>query len=225
MILVKPSFEILHMTERPLHLIERAGRTCYKSEDKINIDSAGKFSRMILKRGHDSVLEHATATVRIICDRGVSHEIVRHRLASYSQESTRYCNYKGGVEFIIPPWVTVADGTYEEGEKSAIKGQNKDNIGPETALWIKAMAQAESNYLNALNAGWKPEQARSLLPNSLKTEIIMTANLREWRHFFKLRTATTAHPQMREIAIPMLKAFAGEIPVIFNDLMETLANE
>jgi thymidylate synthase (FAD) len=221
MILVKPSAEILCITNRPLQLIERAGRTCYKSEDKIIVTSAGNFVEMILKRGHDSVLEHASATVRFICDRGVSHELVRHRLASYSQESTRYCNYKGGVAFIIPPWVVIEPGEYA-GTKSKVPisaytderlGSKCDNI-----LWAKTLMEAELSYLALLHIGWKPEQARSVLPNSLKTEIVMTANFREWRHFFKLRTAPATHPQMREITIPLLLEFQKRIPIIFDDI-------
>lgn len=195
--LIKPSTEILAITPNALKLIEAAGRTCYKSEDKITITSAGNFVAMILNRGHDSVLEHASATVRFICDRGVSHEIVRHRIASYSQESTRYCNYGGkDIVLIHPPGLT------EEQE-----------VRREELYWrIQALYDLE------ISEGLRPEIARGLLPNSLKTEIVMTANLREWRHFFKLRTAPAAHPQMRELTIPLLAKFQREVPVIFDDL-------
>ena len=135
---------------------------------------------MILKRGHESVLEHASATARFICDRGVTHEIVRHRIASYSQESTRYCDYEGGhVAFVIPPWVDVEPGECDFSEIRDIAGME----------WFNHMLDAEQAYKTLREGGWRPEQARSVLPNSLKTEIVMTANLREWRHFFKLRTA------------------------------------
>jgi len=212
MLLVKPSADILGITEFPLHMIELAGRTCYKSEDKITQDSAPKFAEMILKRGHESVVEHASATVRFICDRGVTHEIVRHRLASYSQESTRYCDYNGGhVSFILPPWCTLPDGIFNFDDKI-------DFVSDAESTWYWAMINAERNYRNLREAGWKPEQARSVLPNSLKTEIVMTANLREWRHFFKLRTSAAAHPQMREVAIPLLLAMKERIPVLFDDL-------
>lgn len=164
----------------PLGIIERAGRTCYKSEPK----GDPAFVKMILKRGHESVLEHASATFRIVCDRGISHEIVRHRLASYSQESTRYCNYsqeRFGKE------ITVIKPPMELG-------------CPEFAPWLAAVQQAEDSYFAMLDAGCKPEIARSVLPTCLKTEIVMTANFREWRHFLKLRTAPAAHPQMQVVA-------------------------
>ena len=278
---IKPSFEII-TEENPLLKIELCGRVCYKSEDKMTVDSSERFVKSLIKRGHESVLEHAefivkcdsndagifdmvceaiercygerimlrstqsgtrniisgnvrmwrdfmrqcgklqvkprlltlfsgvlfddvnptikteettatfickeslqgkevdvhrTETVRLIVDRGVSHEIVRHRVASYSQESTRYCNYGGGVTFITPPYAS-----YE---------------------WYKAMEYAEKAYIRMIEKGMKPQEARSVLPNSTKTELIMTTNIENWKHFFELRTATAAHPQMREIAIPL----------------------
>ena len=180
--------------------VERAGRTCYKSEDRITADSAERFVRTLVKSGHESVLEHEKVTVRIVCDRGVSHEIVRHRLASYSQESTRYCNYgkAGEVTFIRPCFWMPGSPAY--------------------AAWHAAVEYAEHAYLALLDAGAKPQEARSVLPNSLKTEIVMTCNLREWRHFFRLRTSKAAHPQMREIAIPMLRRFQQMIPAVFEDI-------
>jgi thymidylate synthase (FAD) len=210
MLLVKPSAEILYINTEALQLVEAAGRTCYKSEDKITVDSAPKFAEMILKRGHESVVEHASATVRFICDRGVTHEIVRHRLASYSQESTRYCDYNGGhVAFVIPPWVDIRPGEYSG---------SVPQMTPQEFGWFTAMGAAEQTYKALREQGWKPEQARSVLPNSLKTEIVMTANLREWRHFFRLRTSAAAHPQMREVATPLLAAMKERIPVLFDDL-------
>lgn len=184
-----------------LKQIELAGRTAYKSEDKITQDSAKDFVKMILSRGHESVLEHQFVTVRVICDRGVSHEIVRHRLASYTQESTRYCNYTKGK---FGNELTTIKPCFFEGEKYEI--------------WRNAMEDAETHYNNLIKAGATPQEARSVLPNSLKTEIVITMNLREWRHFFTLRTSKAAHPQMREIAIPMLKEFKKLIPVIFEDI-------
>lgn len=209
MILSKPSAEILAITPNAMQLIEKAGRTCYKSEDKITPDSANKFIEMIIKRGHDSVLEHASASVRFICDRGVSHEIVRHRIASFSQESTRYCDYNNGhVEFIIPEWTEIEAGVYDT---------DWDYVGND-AQWLSAMWDTEQRYKTLRANGWRPEQARSVLPNALKTEIVMTANIREWRHFFKLRTAPAAHPQMREVAIPLLEKFKQELPILFMDI-------
>lgn len=188
-----------------LRRLERFGRTCYKSEDRITNDSATAFVKMILKNGHETVLEHEKVTVRIVCDRGVTHEIVRHRLASYSQESTRYCNYgkdKFGNE------ITVIDPCFWQGES------NKEKYN----IWKKAMENSAVAYMELLKLGATPQEARSVLPNSLKTEIVMTMNLREWRHFFKLRTSQAAHPQMYEISRPMLDEFKKMIPVIFDDI-------
>lgn len=217
--LIRPSTEILHIPECAVQLIELAGRTCYKSEDRITPDSASNFAKSILQRGHESVIEHATATVRFICDRGVSHEIVRHRLASYSQESTRYCDYANGhVAFVIPPWcIELPEGLCESLDSSTYA---KDSA---TKCWLTHMRICEAEYLNLRDKGWKPEQARSVLPNSLKTEIVMTANLREWRHFFRLRTSSAAHSQMREVAIPLLKQMQAVIPVIFDDIGRDLS--
>jgi thymidylate synthase (FAD) len=182
-----------------LKSIERTGRTCYKSEDKITPDSAKRFVTGILKSGHESVIEHEKITVRIICDRGVSHELVRHRIGSYSQESTRYVNYtKKGIQFIRPCFFVGGSIEYKQ--------------------WCYVMTQAELVYNDLISLGAKPEEARSVLPNSTKTEIVVTFNLREWRHFFKLRTSRKAHPQMREITIPLLHEFKSRIPVIFDDI-------
>jgi len=213
MLLVKPSIEILATTYLPLNLIEKAGRVCYKSEDKITETSNADFTTMILKRGHESVIEHATATVRFICDRGVSHEIVRHRLASYSQESTRYCDYVDGhLMYVLPPWINIEPGEYDYSDGPGECATSADSI------WFNHLLRTECHYKDLRECGQKPEQARSVLPNSLKTEIVMTANLREWRHFFKLRTAPAAHPQMREVAIPLLAEMKRRMPVIFNDI-------
>lgn len=204
--IINPSFEIYKniSAEDILKNIEKFGRVCYKSESRITENSANSFVQRIIKRGHESVIEHEKITVKIICDRGVSHEIVRHRIASYSQESTRYCNYtddKFGKEltFIRPCF-------WEQNSK-------KYNI------WYKQMESVEKNYFSLIDLGSTPEQARSILPNSLKTEIVITMNLREWRHFFKLRTSLKAHPQMREISLPLLNAMSNYLPMIFSDLL------
>lgn len=201
---IKPYFEILSEVEgnKILKNIEICGRTCYKSENLITDASAAVFVENILKRGHESVIEHEKVTVRIVCDRGVSHEIVRHRIASYSQESTRYCNYqkdKFGNELTF------------------IKPMFWEENSPEYNIWYDTMQKIEENYMQLINMGAKPQEARSILPNSLKTEIVVTMNLREWRHFFKLRTSEAAHPQMREIAGMILKEFKNLIPIIFDD--------
>ncbi|MCL2605493.1 MAG: FAD-dependent thymidylate synthase [Defluviitaleaceae bacterium] len=204
--IIPPSFEIVGSPDGAeiLKNIERAGRTCYKSEDLITEDSAETFVRRILKRGHESVIEHDKATVKIICDRGVTHEIVRHRIASYSQESTRYCNYakdKFGNEltFIRPFFWAEDERKYE--------------------VWRETMQKIEDAYMELLTLGATPEEARSILPNSLKTEIIVTMNLRSWRHFFKLRTDAASHPQMREVARPLLDVFKRLVPVVFEDIV------
>lgn len=188
-----------------LKRIEECGRVCYKSEDKITEDSAMGFVANLVKMGHEAVLEHVSITVKFICDRGVSHEIVRHRMASYCQESTRYCNYSkdgfGREITVIKPCFLEEDSTPYQ-------------------IWKHACQDAEDAYFNLLLSGCIPQEARAVLPNSLKTEVIMTANLREWRHFLKLRCSSAAHPQMREVAGQLLHMMRSEIPVVFDDIKE-----
>ena len=203
---IRPGYEILDEIDGDeiLRKIETIGRVCYKSEDKITGQSSERFVENIIKSGHESVIEHEKISVRIICDRGVSHEIVRHRIASYSQESTRYCNYykdKFGKELTV------------------IKPIFWDESSEEYKLWYKTMQNIEDSYNKMIEMGAKPQEARSILPNSLKTEIVVSMNLREWRHFFKLRTSIKAHPQMREVACGLLDEFKKRIPVIFDDIM------
>ena len=203
MIITDPSVEILTPINgrEILEIIESCGRVCYRSV--ASCGSAEKFVKAIVDRGHDAVLEHYNITVKFVCDRGVSHEIVRHRLASYCQESTRYCNYAGDrfgneLTFIRPCFW--------------------DSMSQEKSIWVEAMKNAEKAYMELIEAGAKPEHARSVLPNSLKTELVMTANLREWRHFLKLRTAPDAHPQMRQVACMLLEQFRKTIPVVFDEI-------
>ena len=188
-------------TDAVYKFIELCGRTCYKSSPNDKITSE-KFIRNLIKLGHESVLEHYSVSFIITCDRGVSHELVRHRLASYSQESTRYCNYGGkDIEFIKPK--DIEDGSVEY------------------EIWKLQCERCELAYNNLIKAGAKPETARSVLPNSLKTEIVMTANLREWRHFLKLRSEGITgkpHPDMKEIADMILKIFQQTLPVIVEDI-------
>ena len=199
---ISPYFEIITPVDREevYRHIELCGRVCYKSEGNIDEGSAERLIRSMLARGHESPIEHFSISVRVICDRGVSHEWVRHRLASYSQESTRYCNYAkdkfgGEITFIKPA---------------------KLNCGtPEYEAWARAMENAERSYFGLLKMGVAPETARSVLPNSLKTEFICTMNLREWRHFFALRTAPAAHPDMRAVAEPLYEEFKRLLPVFF----------
>ena len=205
--IIKPSIIIESEIEgkKILKHIEKAGRVCYKSEGNITEESAQTFIGNIVKRGHESVIEHYSITVRVICDRGVTHEIVRHRIASYSQESTRYCNYssnKFGNE------LTYIEPCFWKGEEDEKKME----------IWLETMAYVEKKYMELIEAGATPQEARSILPNSLKTEIVMTMNLREWRHFFKLRTSKAAHPQMKEVAVMILKEFKSKIPVLYDDI-------
>lgn len=209
--IIKPDIEIIDMEdyETITRKIEKIGRVCYKSEGKISDESAERFIRNLIKSGHESVIEHESVTVRMICDRGITHEIVRHRIASYSQESTRYCNYMGdkfGNE------ITVID----------IAGGFEYDLDNETDLkkyeaWMRAMENAEKSYFEMLELGATPQEARSVLPNSLKTEIVMTMNLRAWRNFFRLRCDSHAHPQMREVANIALRVFKEKLPVFFCD--------
>lgn len=225
--IIRQSWEFLMMTvpdgDGILRLIEQAGRTCYKSEDKITPDSAKAFVKRMLASGHHSVIEHPSIAVRIITDRGVTHEIVRHRLASYSQESTRYCNYgisNRGMAVILPVWMYecgIQEGEYSTTDDRKLR-KIMNQAGTGYRYWITAMFEAEALYNTLLQHEWTPQQARSVLPNSLKTEIVMTCNIREWRHFFNLRCSPAAHPQMRELALSMLKGFKAEIPVLFDDL-------
>lgn len=190
-----------------LEKIEKVARTCYKSEGKIQEGSAAKMVASLIKSGHEAMLEHVSVTVKFVVDRGISHELVRHRLASFAQESTRYCNYSkddfgSEITFIIPEYLDY---------KSA--GWN---------TWKETMKACEDSYFKLLDIGLTPQEARAVLPNSLKTEVVMTANLREWRHFFKLRALGTTgkpHPQMLEVTVPLLEDFKQMIPVVFDDLV------
>lgn len=213
--LIKPSYRIESSPVDPCKTLERIGRTCYKSKDRITDGSAEEFCRMILKRGHLSVFEHVSFTVRFIVDRGVSHELVRHRLAAYSQESTRYCSYHGGVAFIVPPWVNIEPGKYDNECPYHVSDTDWSKADQE---WFGAMAEAAISYKTLTREGWTPQQARSVLPNSLKTEIVATMNLRQWRHVLELRTAPSAHPQMREVMVPLLEELQSLYPVLFEGI-------
>ena len=202
--IVEPSVEIITPIdgEEIIKHIEKVGRVCYKSEDKISKESGKKFVEGIIKRGHESVIEHYNITVKFVTDRGVSHEIVRHRIASYAQESTRYCNYskdKFDTEITI---VKPVDLEYNDAYLE----------------WHDLCNHAERAYFSMLDKGYKPQVARSVLPTCLKTEIMVTMNLREWRHFIKLRSSKAAHPDIRILAIDLLKQFKEKIPVIFDDI-------
>lgn len=217
--IIKPKFEIMSDIDgmEILKQIEKVGRTCYKSEDRITDDSCIRFVKDILTRGHEAVIEHFNVTVRLTNDRGVSHEEVRHRIASYAQESTRYCNYSKEKFGSGVTYIDITGGMKLDPKMCEAKLTEKqfDAIYQE---WWDACRDAERHYLRMLELGASPQIARSVLNNSTKTEICITMNIREWRHFFKLRTGKAAHPQMREIAILLLMAFKKQIPVLFDDI-------
>lgn len=201
--IITPSFEIIAHTPHLTKVIEKAIRVCYKSEDRIEDGSDVKIIEAIKSNNHESCLEHGAITVRFICDRGVTHELVRHRLSAYSQESTRYCNYGKGK---FGNEITVIEPFFFIGNDHAY------------LLWSDACLSTEKQYMALLDGGAKAQEARSVLPNSLKTEIVMTANPREWRHVFKLRTSNAAHPQIRQIMCPTLEVFRNKWPVLFGDV-------
>lgn len=217
MISIKPSYIIESEIngEELLQQIEKVGRTCYKSEDKITPDSSKKFVSGLIKNGHEAMIEHNAITVRFICDRGVSHEIVRHRIASFGQESTRYCNYSKDK---FSNQINAIDITKGIELDTKMKDLSQEAIKSIIDEWVLAMEDAEKHYMKMIELGATPQIARSVLPTSVKTEIVVTMNLREWRHFFKLRTPVNAHPQMRELAIPLLEDFKKLIPCVFDDI-------
>lgn len=216
MIIIEPYYKILTPISEggvdELRRIEEAARTCYKSSnDTGDIQKTKDLVKRLIDSGHEAMLEHSQLSVKFVCDRGVSHEIVRHRLCSFAQESTRYCNYSkakfnSGITVISPSWHT-------------------DNCdGPTTMAylaWFSSCLKAEQKYLEMLEHGLTPQQARGVLPTSLKTEIVVTGNYREWRHMLKLRTAKDAHPDIRLLMCPLLKELKEKLPIIFDDIEET----
>lgn len=207
--IIKPAVEFINKPdwEKAMKTIELCGRTCYKSEHRITDNSAKVFIKNLIKRGHEAVLEHFSFTVKFICDRGITHQIVRHRLSSFCQESTRYCRYDDDkfdnqISVIKPCFFEPGDNFYE--------------------LWKQSCEQSEKAYFDLLEKGAKPEEARSVLPNSLKTELVMTTNIREWRHFLKLRSSAAAHPQIRELAYMLLVLCDYENNVLFQDIQPSV---
>ena len=205
--IIQPSVEIMSAVDGQeiLRHLEIVGRTCYKSEGLITDTSAETFVRKLIARGHEAIIEHESISVRFICDRGVSHELVRHRLASYAQESQRFCNYSksqfnGEITVIKPCFLMEDTEAYLE--------------------WEWTMHRAECAYFELLDIGLSPQEARCVLPNSLKTEVVMTANLREWRTVLRLRCSKAAHPQMREVMLMLLEKLHAAIPVVFDDIYE-----
>ena len=218
--MIKSSAEILTKISEggieELKLIELIGRTCYKSEDKIaeNGSTAKRFVKRLIKDGHEAMLEHSLLTVKFTVDRGITHELVRHRLFSFAQESTRYCNYSNNkfgreLTFIMPCYFLDEGGDFKNPNQYAI--------------WKKLCLDSEKAYLSLLDAGCTPQEARAVLPNSLKSEIIVSGNYREWRHFFNLRAAEvtgSVHPQMKEVTVPLLEDVCNKIPIVFDDILE-----
>ncbi|RGF78649.1 FAD-dependent thymidylate synthase [Faecalibacterium sp. OF04-11AC] len=228
--IVEPKYEILtDISEggiKELQQIERVARVCYKSEDKITPDgeSAKKLVGFLVKQGHEAMLEHSQLSVLFTCDRAIANELVRHRIASFAQESTRYCNYStekfGGELSFIRPYYIPCEPT-EKAIKAA--SSSEDFIKLETDYqihnaWYWSCDDAEKRYKILITNGLRPEQARCVLPLCLKTEIVVTANYREWRNIFKLRTPAAAHPQMRELMCPLLHELQKKIPVVFDDI-------
>lgn len=205
--IVRPSAELLWITPDAEQMIELAARTCYKSEDKITTESSKELIRKLIKSGHHAMIEHASASLRFVCDRGVSHEFVRHRPPSYAQESTRYCNYsidKFGNEITV---------IYPPGLENNLLAHN---------AWTRACMSAEEEYLRMIELKIPPQIASSVLPNCLKTELVCTTNLREWRHIFSLRTSKAAHPQIKEIMLMALSILNKQCPIVFEDIVNPL---
>ncbi len=196
--LIKPSYEILECPTDALLKIERAARICYKSEDLITAGSAEKLVRSLIKREHGAMLEFGGwLAVRFVSNRGFTHEMVRHRLCSFAQESTRYCNYSKGK---FGGELTFCEPLFGVG-----------------CLTATAWEQAEAHYLRMLSRGTKPEVAREVLPIGLKAEIVVGANTREWMHIFGQRCSPKAHPRMRELMLPLLAELQWRIPVLFEN--------
>ena len=198
--IVKPSVSIESNIsyEEALRIVENATRVCYKSEDKIKEGSAEKLIRGIIKAKHFGCIEHVSLTVKFICDRACSHQLVRHRLMSFNQKSQRYC---------------------KEDNLEVIKPEGLEN----TSLWLESCRQAENAYAEMIRRGEKPEVARGVLPNSTATEIYATANLREWRHFFELRCHRTAQRDIRSLALSLLCQMFKQYPVFFEDMVDKYA--
>ena len=209
--IIKPSFEVVDIVngDAVLKKLERVARICYDSGDKITEVSARKFVKGLIDKGHEAMIEHHTLSVIFTIDRGISHEIVRHRHCSFAQSSTRYINYtkdKYGEISVIEPFYL------EEGTR-----------GYDT--WAKSCAIAEAAYFDLIKECFPPEKARVVLPTSTKTELVVTCNLREWRHIFRLRCSKKAHPQIREVMLPLLYKLHSKIPVVFDDIWEMYKDE
>ena len=216
--------------------IERAGRTCYKSEANMTEDSAAAFVRAMVRSGHEAMLEHAYIAVRFTLDRGLSHELVRHRMAAFAQESTRWCNYSkdkfdGQCTFILPYDEIRSEqerkmdcDVWDEAAEQECTRRTREIVNE----WTDACMDAEAHYLRMLELGASPEIARAALNNSLKTELVITANAREWRHILKLRAMDDygrPHPQMKSLMGRLLKELGTKLPELFGDLLKNEQKE
>lgn len=210
--LVKQKHEIISLPENLLEALEKAGRVCYKSEDKITKNSAPKFVKMLIDAGHHAMIEFGDIIVKFVTNRGVTHELVRHRLCSFAQESTRYVKYKEGIKCIIPVWSNLKEKEYFLNHQT--HGLEKDN-----ELFIQSCLADENYYRALIDLGWKAEQAREVLPNALKTEIVVKGNIRQWRHIFNLRYSPKAHPQIKALMEPLLAELQHKLPVVFDDIV------
>lgn len=228
--IVKPYAKIMEpeLLAGALSRIEYAARISHRSEDAQTDNSAERFIRaVVLQHGDWSVVEHVSASVEFLVDRGITHELVRHRIASYTQESTRFVNYakKMPPSFIYPK-PDVECPFCLGGEEP--NGNGKHIIGYESTggepcrydlSWLIAIQYCEGSYRKLLDGGWRPQEARSVFPNALASKIVMTCNLRSWRHFFLMRTSKEAHPQMRQVTIPLLVEFQRIVPVLYEDIV------
>ena len=208
--------------------IEYAARISHGSEDGQTVDSAERFIRaVVLQHGDWSVVEHVSASVEFLVDRGITHEIVRHRIASYTQSSTRFINYakKMPPTFIYPkPEVEckhclAGSEPWKQSSGDWVHSLNDTHYdcGYDGA-WLDAINMCEASYKSLLQGGWRPQEARSVFPNALSSKIMVTMNLRTWRHFFLMRTSKEAHPQMRQVTIPLLAEFQRLVPVLYEDI-------
>lgn len=203
--IIEPNVDIITPLDGDsiLSFIENCGRTCYRSEDNITADSAKTMIKMLIKNGHESVLEHFNITIKATMDIGAYKDLTRHRHASFSIESTRYCNY--------------SKGKFGK-ELTFIKPGNIDENSPLYFEWVSLMEEIELTYRSMAELGAKPDQLRMILPHSTAAQVCMTANLREWRHILKLRTAKAAHPSVRQIMLKVLEKFKTNIPIVFDDI-------
>lgn len=233
---IEPSYNILSedfTRNKVIETIARAARTCYQSEPKTE-DSNVKLVKSLVKRGHEAMLEHGPLlSVSFTTCRGVSHEIVRNRLFSFAQESTRYVKYgkedengnKEHMLFILPPWIRGREREILLSHELPFDDKDMNllfDLSASSYYFAYSCTESERNYANLLKEGWKAQQAREVLPNALKTEIVVTGNIRQWRHFFYLRCDKPAHPQMRELMIPLFNELREDIPEVWNDIADKI---